>query len=347
MGRLVGIREDRGAWQAFVKVRGQFKSKRFPLDTPQLTMQRWRNEQKARAILNLATPSEDGPLFEDDAQAYLQAVSAMPSYSDRALHIEQWTAVFRGRPRSSITPLEIRTQLAIWRKRYAPSSVNKRRTALMNLFTVLDGKSGRNPVRDVPKYREESDIPRAQPLWLLYRLLACMPDTKTRARLRVLLWTGWPHAQIMQLEPEHLDFKRGRAFVKPRRKGKGRAGVWLPLLPGAIVALKAFHAKKCYGPFSQSTMRKLMLYGLKKLNAHRASFEHPPLKIRPYDFRHSFGTFLAEHVSDDRSVQDLMLHSTPQQTRRYTEGATAGRLRAAVAIFQKPVAMENKQAQKH
>lgn len=338
MGRLVGIRESRGGWQAFVKVQGRFRSKRFPLDTPQLTMQRWRNEQKARAILQLPEPTDSGPLFEQDVTAYLAAVSSMPTYSERELHLEQWTAVFRGRARASITPLEIRTQLADWRKRYKPSSVNKRRTALMHLFTVLDGKSGRNPVRDVPKYDEDNQQPRAQPLWTLYRLLACMGPSKTRTRLRVMLWTGWPHTQVMRLEAAHLDLKHGRAYLRPRRKGKGRAGVWLPLLPGAIVALKSFQRENCFGTFSQSAMHKTFRLGLRKLNAHRWRFKRLPLTIRPYDLRHSFGSFLAERVTDERAIMEMMLHSSAAQTRRYTDGATEGRIAAAVAQLANRVA---------
>src|SRR6185295_12121548 len=52
----------------------------------------------------------------------------------------------------------------------SPSAVNKRRTALQHLFTVLDGKSAPNPVKNVPKFREPD--PRTRPS-LRRRFAAC------------------------------------------------------------------------------------------------------------------------------------------------------------------------------
>jgi integrase len=61
---------------------------------------------------------------------------------------------------------------------------------------------------------------------------------------------------------------------------------------------------------------------------------------RPYDFRHSFGTWLAlETDGQERVVQTMMMHATAEQSRRYTEAATTplvdqaiGRLRRATSV---------------
>jgi integrase len=249
--------------------------------------------------------------------------------------LEEWAAYFGRRPRASITPQMIRARLEqLFADGAAPGTVNRNRTALMSLWTVLDGKSARNPVRDVPKYREPAGEPRALSYLTIYRILVCMRPSKTRTRLRVLAWTGWPHKQIGQLKAEHLalDVKTltGRAYVTPRRKGAGTRGVWLPLLPGAVRALHAFHQEDCYGEFSTSSMRHAFRLGLSKLNAHRKALKLRPLTARPYDLRHSFGTMLALRGVPERVIQMLMLHGTAEQTRRYTEAATTPRVDDAV-----------------
>jgi integrase len=327
---MKGVRDDRYGRQAFLRLHGKFVSQRFPIGTDDAIILGWQDRARAKATLNQPQRVVTGPRFESDTETYLLAVTSMPSYSDRAYHLREWAAVFVGRARNDIQPLEIRTQLELWRGRLSASSCNKRRTALMSFYTRMNGRSGYNPVRDVEKYAEDTE-PRAQHPVTIYRILALMEPSKTRARLRVILTTGWPHAQVKRLKPEHLELDRGRAYVTPRRKGKGRRGAWLPLLPAAVAALKDFVKWDCFGTFSHSAMHKSFRLALGKLNARRKEHKRPALKIRPYDARHSFGTWLAHRITDERAIQELMMHSRVEQTRRYTEQATAGRIERALA----------------
>jgi hypothetical protein len=48
------------------------------------------------------------------------------------------------------------------------------------------------------------------------------------------------------------------------------------------------------------------------------------------DFRHSYATWLAEQTRDDRVVQKMLMDSSLRQVRRYSEGATAARVRAVI-----------------
>lgn len=342
---MKNIRHDQYGTQAYFKKDGRFyqhrwKASEFPDE--QLREQKakaWLKNARAYAQLEQPIPDQTGPRFEQDVDTYLEAVTSMPSYSDRVYHMRQWAAVFRGRERDSIKPLEIRTQLEKWRRTLSGSSCNKRRTALMSFYTKLNGRSGYNPVRDVEAYHEEQGEPRAQSLFTIYRILACMPPSKTRARLRVIATTGWPHAQLKRLKPTHLDLRNARAFVTPRRKGKGYRGGWLPLLPSAVDALREFVAWDCFTPlnkqgepvpFSNGSMFASWRRALKKLNAHRAKLELPALAVRPYDIRHSALTWLAHRITDERALQMLALHSRVEQTRRYTDAATEGRMERAI-----------------
>lgn len=342
---MTGVRTlPSGKLQAFVKVHGKFYSETFDPDTPPKELKHWREDKRVeiRTGAKVPTVQTSEPSFAEDVATYLRLRTSMPTFGTRAAHLKAWAIYFGRRPRSTITAQMIRQRLEqLLADGYAPGSVNRERTALMSLWTVLDGKSARNPVRDVPKYREPSGEPRALSMLTVYRILACMRDSKTRTRLRVLVWTGWPHKQIGQLRPEHLKLKEGRAYVTPRKKGGGHRGVWLPLVPGAVRALTLFDREDCYTPvpepgkrpqpFSSSSMRHAFLLALAKLNAHRARLKLRPITARPYDLRHSFGTWLAMQTHDERVVQSLMLHSTPQQTRRYTEAATTPRVDAAIA----------------
>ena len=68
-------------------------------------------------------------------------------------------------------------------------------------------------------------------------------------------------------------------------------------------------------------------------NAWREAHKKRKLKgVRPYDARHQFGHLIATLTSDECATQDLMLHSTNAQTRRYTGGAGRVRMRRAIDL---------------
>jgi integrase len=337
------LRQTGGGWQKHARIDGRFVSEYSKERPTAAEVKQWLRRQHGKAEAPPSDEANEAEPFEASVADYLESVTAMPSFADRQFHMQEWAAHFKGRDMATVKPIEIRTRLNLLRQTYSASSCNKRRTALMSFYTSINGKSGYNPVRDVVKFPEEAE-PRAHSFLTIYRILALMRPSKTRARLRVILWTGWPHAQLQRLKPAHLDLVHNRAFVTPRRKGKGRQGTWLPLLDGAVAALKDFVSWDCFTPlhpktgkpvpFSPSAMHSSFERAVAKLNARRARFGHPPLEIRPYDLRHCFGTMVAERITDERALQELLMHSRAEQTRRYTEAATQKRVAAAVAMIQ-------------
>lgn len=330
-----GIYRTDYGWRFYPRIKGKLRPKRVHDPKHRLTLEglkEKRDEWKVEARRPAPTVTDQPTLFAQDVtNDYLPSVTSMPSYADREIHMRDWAALFGERKRDTIKPLEIKKQLEAWlAEGKKPGTVNRRRTALMSFFTAMNGKSGYNPVRDVPKYAEDEE-PRDQSLWTIYRILALMRPSRTRARLRVFTWTGWPHTQLRQLKPSHVDLQTPQAFLTRRRKGKGRRGVWLPLLPGAVIALKDLAARKGFGPFSHTAMHKSFQLAVGKYNAHRARFGHAPIEVRPYDIRHSFLTWVADHVDDDRVLQELAMHSRPEQSQRYTRRATARRLERGIA----------------
>jgi integrase len=79
--------------------------------------------------------------------------------------------------------------------------------------------------------------------------------SKTKARLRLMAYSGLPPAQIMRLQPEQIDWNGSSVLVHGRRKGKGSRPARLPLIPAALDALRAFVAADAWGTFSMSSVR--------------------------------------------------------------------------------------------
>jgi integrase len=343
----IGISQDAHGLRAFVRTQGRLRSKRFPPGAL-LAAKRWREDTKARAVLRLfpAPPRSGGSTLADDIARYLDAVQGMASITDRARDLRAWADAFGTRARSSITSVEIRTQLEAWKKerKLAASTLNHRRTALMHLFRVLDGKSATNPVADVPKYQEPKRAALIHSPADIAKALNGMRDSKSKRVLSVFAWTGWPYQQIRQLTPADLSrLDDGIARVTPRRKGAGAEGRWLPLLPPAIDALKALELPGDTQKLSRSTLHR---------DWTRACERAKITPCRPYDLRHAFGTLIAKTTADARAVSELLLHADPKQALRYTQAAGITRAEAAIALVtsrdwpgrKNPVILESRRA---
>jgi integrase len=324
-----GIRETAWGYQVYTRKGGRFRSAHFTKDT---------SLPKLRAALELLEDTRrlDGPAklptgtgFAADCARYLRAVKSMPTFSDREYRIQQWLAAFGPHcQRSAITAADIRQQLETWKTdlKLSHGTLNLRRTALMHLYTVLDGKSAPNIVKDVPRYRETPAPLKLPTLEDAEKAIAAVRVTKgrekTRARLRVLLWTGLPAAQVKRLTLADLDMPNARVFVQARQKGAGARARWLPLVPQAVAALREFARVKAFGAFSTSSMHSSLKMACDKSGVPR---------FNPYALRHLFLTLVAQLTRDDRVVAELAMHSDLRQTRRYTEQSVDPRLAAAIA----------------
>jgi integrase len=167
----------------------------------------------------------------------------------------------------------------------------------------------------------------------------------TKIRLRVMAWTGLPHMQLERLRQRDVDFVGQRIFLLPRRKGKGADGVWLPLVPPALEALRAYAAAGLWEQdFSRSAMRmtwrRTVQRTRRQVEAEARAANDPtvleafdaaiPPGCRPYDLRHSFLTAAYAASGDHRAVSELGQHASLETTKRYTRGAVSARTAAVV-----------------
>lgn len=340
-----GIRRTpAGTWRVYVRVRGALVSRCYPAETGLRALIEHREHLRAEQKYGVPAPDDRLPTFREEAESYLQLVTAMPSYADRAYRIGCWVAVFGARQRSTITAREIRAQLERWRQHgrkdggpLSVASLNQRRTALMAMITTLDGKSASNIVRDVPAYDERYSVQvRAESMLTCARLIRRLRRRgKMRAVLHALLWTGWPHKLFSEIGPADIDWTAGRVRVGRRRKGKGMPPAWVPVVPRALLALRQVAARNAWGGCSTSALHSALARAVVSENTWRATRNAiageavwPLVKtpFSPYGLRHSFATWAAGRIKDDRALKELLRTNS---IRRYTEGALADRLEAA------------------
>ena len=232
------------------------------------------------------------------------------------------------------------------KKGLAASTVNHRLRALANLWTVLDGgRRAPNPVREVPEAEEPDHAPRAVPVAIVERILAALPDrgqgirgqsrdaiSKTKARLRVMAWTGIPPGTLGELQAGDVDLEAGTYQPPRRRKGRGSASRRKPLTARGIEAFRQLAAAAAWGPFSpqsaRSSFKRACAEAQKQLAAEDVTVDLSTL--RPYDLRHTFATEALAATGDLAQVGRLLGHQSSKTTARYAAAAIDAVLAAAV-----------------
>ena len=247
-----------------------------------------------------------------DAEAYVKTLPEVRRRKARVL-LAPWLVAFGDRARGDLTALDLRQHAAAWV--CAASTFNHRRQELINVFKTLDPK-GDNPVREIPKRTEILGAPKALPYAVIESIFAQMPECKTRARLKLMAYTGLPQMQIQKLTP--TDWQGAKLRVSPRRKGAGAAGRILPISREAQAAMEEFTRLEAWGDFSRPSMRNFWQ-------------RYAPKGTTPYALRHSWITELYRRSNGDvLALQQLALHSRLEQTQRYAAAALDSRMEALV-----------------
>lgn len=343
--------------RTFVVVNGKIPpggGRSFDANTPAHVRKRWQEDKKyelSHGIAGAATnghasaATKDEPGFRADVERYIRTVGAN---ANRSFIARRWADEFGDRPRTEITHLDIREAFTRLRSLQTfrghartpnkglglmPATLNHYRNVLAHIWTILDGDGAPNPAKTIKHFRVVKVI-RFHELRDWYRVLARMErDGKTRARLRVMLWTALPMKQLQALTIGDIDLDNARIRVADRHKGKGgHRGGWIPVLPPAVAALRNFIRVNAFGWFGYNGPHDSLTRAIAKENAWRLAHGKPTIRhMRAYDARHTGGTMMALLTEDERALQELMLHSTPQMTRHYTEQATRIRMQKAVA----------------
>lgn len=319
-GRAVrGVSRDARKLRVYVKVGKHQREKRFDFGTKNRTINDWREETR-RALRNLPPDTAPDGTLEADIDRYLLQVKAMPTYEERERHLLLWRDELGAlTPRAEIRADDIRTVLQKWRKVLGPATCNKRRAAIMHLWSVLDGKGASNPVRDVPKFPAPHALPRGRDPHVIDRALKQAPRCRSRACCRVMLWTGMRPVELDRAKPDDVNLAQRTAIIRTAKGGRVRV---VPLTDQAIQAWKEFDAAECWEHVPQAAP-------LNRWLKDRTGI--PDLRV--YDLRHSYGTALARRETRLDVIGSLMGHSTLELTKRYTLAAvTPDALAATVKL---------------
>lgn len=348
-----GLYRTSTGFRAFARVRTpngvRLKSKRFPPTATLGEMKDWRESTRVDAKRD-APEALRGTLAQD-IEVYLRQVAAMPTVTWRRRDLYAWREAWGDRPRAQLTSAMIRAQLQVWRtigpalvyvphqKAYrriarplSASACNHRRTALLHLWTVLDGRQATNPVRAVPAFAEPPPEPRGLGLEFLQAAIARLRNPQQQARAAVLLWTGMRgNSELAKMRPEYLDLP-GRVCHVPTGKGGTRFRI-VPLNASGVEAWRRFSALRCWGAYDKN----LLLRSFRRACATEAKARGlPARRTRVYDLRHSVATAYLQAGADLADVQDLLGHTTSRMTRRYAPLQRTKLIAAAAALEKLP-----------
>lgn len=312
-------------------------------DAAKLEAQRQRRQHRRTRTL------ERPPLqtFAADAERYLalEPVKAMPGFKTREREMALWVRVFGTRARASLTTRDIDDELQKLRNSgYSGSSVNKFRTALMSLYTRLDGPGRVNPVKGTHLFEEAEIVARGQSYDVLTRILDAIDDGPSRARLEVMAWTGMDPKPLKRMTPAHISLA-DRWFVTPKRdKGNRRRRtpqpvIEKPMVEEAVAAFARFVETNAWGHFSTDSLRRVWNRAEARVEkALQAEYGDPSFRlphVRLKDLRHSFATEAWKHLKGNAALVAQLIDHAPgsPMTQRYALGAVPGVLRTHMDQF--------------
>ena len=347
-----GVRQlPNGHFNAYVRVGDQQRTKRFPPDTKLGAIQNWREEM--RVSLRAIRPKGVRGTLAGDIVTFLKGLADRPALqSERQHQLAWWAERFGHRARSSITSQEIVNALAERRVQAsaprragdptppggAASTCNHSRMALMALYMALDkGTAAPNPVAEVNTYSAPPAEPRGLSYDLVKLILDAMADlgaplrgvkghrlegSMAKARLTVIAYTGMRHSELKRFVAQDWNREQHSLVV---RTGKGGRTRTIPLVTEAESALAHLITINGLGPFSNSPVRRAFELACEKLDIRG---------IRPYDLRHTYGTWMYAASGDLRIVAAMMGHSQTRTTERYTLGYVPDYMRVVTQRFQ-------------
>jgi integrase len=153
--------------------------------------------------------------------------------------------------------------------------------------------------------------------------------SKTKARLRVMLWTGLPQASLMRVTPMDVDLDRAVVYVRPRKKGRGAAATTMRLTPDGVEAFRELLRATAWGRFSTKSMAQSFHRAIARLLEQEPGLPIPR-NWRPYDLRHTWLSYVLEVTGDERAVMQLAQHKDRRTTDRYVKRAQEIRTQLAI-----------------
>lgn len=203
-------------------------------------------------------------------------------------------------------------------------------------YAITKGYARHNPIRDVPRPREQK---RPVPYVSgddVARLVAESRDARFGAMIRVLADTGLRRGEALDLEWRDVHVARGVIVV---RRSKNRGTREVPLTEAASAALRQLEAERPPLPMSGpdlvwpewSDKRPQAVSSRFKTVAKRAGME----SMRLHDLRHAFCSRLAQASVPLSTIAELAGHEAVTTTQRYASHLPHGAGQDAIRALQR------------
>jgi site-specific recombinase XerC len=347
-----GIYRDATGYAVSAMVRRVRREQRYPLT---LTLPELRAARK-RLIETLDTLTPDTPDRGTVAAAVARYLERLPTggryLEGRHTLLAPWVAAHGSDPFATLTRAQIVATLMAWeREGLSAGTRNLRLSALRVLWRTVAPDDSRSHacerVARVPASKARRN--RARPLALIAEVLTHvsshalrtnLPESHAKHQLTLLAWTGQPAATLARVTAQHVrwDTQPPEVYLQPRRKGAGSQGRWIPLLPQAADALRAWLALDATSPWDRCVIRAAWKRAVTKAQAalrdqHRHADADALDDMRVYDLRHSFLTAMVIATGDVYAVSEYAQHADLKTTMGYVSGASSMRIKTGLAAL--------------
>lgn len=322
---VTGIYRDAYGYAITSKVHGIQKELRYApesdLDRLIAARANWIVERRTGEKPEPKTP------FWDAAREYLKTIpEGTKRYANAYNDLHCWRGTFHGLRVTEITAALIQQQLATWRPDFKPSTLNKRRQELKNMFDFLQIVP--NPISAVPKLKERYDEARAVAPAVAEAVFAQMAPTQSSILLRAIYETSLPPIDLSRITEARFHPRRKTIDVPERQKGAGAPALTMTLTRDAVKALQAFFKAGLEGKtVSSGTLHRDFTNAVKKAKAAWKGVWPAPANFHPYDLRHSRLTEALRRSGNLQGVQQLARHKHIETTMRYLRALETEALR--------------------
>ncbi|MFW5684246.1 MAG: tyrosine-type recombinase/integrase, partial [Spirochaetota bacterium] len=184
----------------------------------------------------------------------------------------------------------------------------------------LEGVRGLRKQRHLPTFLFEAEMG---------RLLTLEGDDFTTLRDRLILEllysTGCRISELVMINLDDIDFKRGRILVHGKGRkdrivflGKTAREVLADYLPYRSERLARLGRRDEKALVMNANGQRITQRGVAGIIQKRVLEKGIAKRVSPHTFRHSFATHILDHGADIRVVQELLGHSSLSTTQVYT-----------------------------
>jgi tyrosine recombinase XerC len=274
--------------------------------------------------------------FAEEYLDYLQSVRNLSLASIRAYRsdlgaFERWLSE-RGAAESDVDPGTARRYLAhLSRHDAAVATVNRSLSALKGYyrFLVRTERAKGSPFESVRGLRKQAHLPSFLFEDEMQDLVSIEGADFTACRDRLILEllysTGCRISELVMINLDDIDYKRGRVLVH----GKGSKDRFVFLGAPAMQALRDYLPQR-NARLAGAGLRdekalvvnanggRITQRGVAGIIERRVTEKGLAKRVSPHTFRHSFATHILDHGADIRVVQELLGHSSLSTTQVYT-----------------------------